>query len=309
MTSGSHPSHFALLIVLRSEEFYGGDCESDTSCDLLEQAYHDWANLASFQGHRWPLLATLDDHDYGGNDVHGDNPHKEYARGLFQEFFQVEDLPEDGVYQAYEFGEEGERLQVILLDTRYSRSPFVERRDNLPPFGPYTPTLDNTTQMLSPQQWTWLGEQLRRPADLRLVISSIQVLDDGSHAECWRMLPHERDRLYNLLPSNTVLLSGDRHVGGLYEAPEGFVEMTASAWTHSGPCREDPCQDEEDPNRIDDFVHVNNFGTVEIDWERREYTLAIRRADSSYGITYQEGYGDKRSDAGEVQQNKTYSFV
>ena len=48
----------------------------------------------------------------------------------------------------------------------------------------------------------------------------------------WRMLPRERDRLYAALDRRAdgavVMLSGDRHVGGLYREPaRGIVDATA----------------------------------------------------------------------------------
>jgi hypothetical protein len=159
-----------------------------------------------------------------------------------------------GVYRAKTWGPPGQRLQVIMLDTRYGRSPFYSFIDSSSGASVYAPPplLDDNDfpqTMLSPSQWKWLQEQLQQPAiDLRLIVSSIQVLNDVTGYECWRHLPKERQRLYNLLrqtqqsmirdnnitttnndndvsssSSNTslllapiLLLSGDRHVGGFY---------------------------------------------------------------------------------------------
>ena len=178
-----------------------GDCQRD-DCYLLREAYRKWSDHPSLQGGAEALsvFATLDDHDYGQADCHADNPHKDLARELFVDFFDIaaDQLPaaRDGVYRSAVWGdaERGERLQVILLDTRYGRSPFVEtgRKDR-----PYEPASSDSEQhMLSERQWRWLEAQLQIPADLRVIVSSVQVLNDGTGFEAWRHLPAERDRLY-----------------------------------------------------------------------------------------------------------------
>src|SRR5437764_633783 len=75
-----------------------------------------------------------------------------------------------GVYHALVLGPPGRRTQIILLDTRYFRSPL--RPDG---GGGYLPQHDPGATMLGEVQWKWFAEQLRVPADLRLVVSSIQV--------------------------------------------------------------------------------------------------------------------------------------
>jgi alkaline phosphatase D len=90
--------------------------------------------------------------------------------------------------------------------------------------------------MLGEAQWAWLAERLREPADLRLVVSSIQVLAEGHGWERWGNLPGERARLFDLIgatgANGVVLLSGDRHIGGLYREPAGvpypLTEITSS---------------------------------------------------------------------------------
>ena len=63
-------------------------------------------------------------------------------------------------------------LQVILLDTRTFRDPVTEndgsgKRDYMPDDNP-------ELTLLGAEQWAWLEQQLAVPADLRLVVSSIQ---------------------------------------------------------------------------------------------------------------------------------------
>jgi alkaline phosphatase D len=314
------------LVLLMGDNVYG-KCDEET-CEVLREAYVDMANHPSVQGaaQHLPVLAILDDNDYGQGDCHVENPYKETARQLFADFFQLTNLPDDGVYQSATFGPPGQRLRIIMTDTRYMRSPFPEAADDDPSGGPYAPPppgndeMATHQQMLSDKQWDWLEQQLlEEPAtvDLTLIVSSVQVLNDWTGEECWRHMPAERKRLYDLIRDKpVVLLSGDRHVGGFYETSDGRIkEVTASAWTHSVPlsimvgCDSAETCDEPDPRRIGPFVRENHFGSIDIDWEHRNFTLALRRAESTYGIAYDESHQHKTSDAGEVLESRTYSFA
>lgn len=321
------------LFLLTGDNVYG-DCSDDESCRELRQAYRDMARHASVQGAA-PLVsvyATLDDHDYGCSDCHGNNPHKELARELFAAFFGIspaEFAPKDGVYRSSVWGpdeKKQQRLQIILLDTRYDRSPFQETGV---PSSPYTPShpdsndLRSTTaaanaQMLSEKQWQWLKEQLEQPAELRVLVSSVQVLNDGTGFEAWRQLPSERDRLYELIRGRSViLLSGDRHVGGFYEA-DSFMEVTASSLTHTVPlgvafnshCTTPVECDEVDPRRVGDGIYVNHFGSLEIDWTNHRFSLALRRTEASLGSPYWNTTTSrgKLGDAGQILAERSYSF-
>lgn len=312
------------LVVLTGDNVYG-DCQNE-SCTTLKEAYDDWAAHPSFAGAKsiLPIIATLDDHDYGQQDCHADNPYKDVAKNMFLDFFNIHDerriRSDDGVYHAYKWGTGDQVVQIILLDTRYSRSPFL-KSDQPGSKGKeaYIPDWDDSNkQMLSPKQWTWLEDQLDQEANVRIIVSSIQVLSDAHGFECWRMLPQEQERLTDLIQdkampnSATVLISGDRHVGGIYETEHGLAEMTASSWTHTIPfgayddCDSVQTCDEADVLRLNDLVRSNNFGSVDIDWDTRALTIALRMADGTAGYTYHET-GDQKTDAGSILQ--MHSFV
>ena len=90
--------------------------------------------------------------------------------------------------------------------------------------------------MLGPLQWAWLAGELRKPAEIRLIVSSTQVLAEGHGWERWGNLPLERQKLFDTIRDSgakgVVLLSGDRHIGALYrETPPGLhplYELTSS---------------------------------------------------------------------------------
>jgi alkaline phosphatase D len=179
------------------------------------------------------------------------------------------------------FGPEGRRVQVILLDTRWFRSPLrrTDRR-GAPGRERYLPDDDPAKTMLGDAQWAWLERQLRRPAELRLVVSSIQVLAEGHGWERWGNLPRERDRLLGLVgatgASGVVFLSGDRHLGAIYREEQGLPypihDVTSSGLTKSYR------SDEAGPNRLGEPLGEVNFGTVEIDWEAGRVAIALRDA-------------------------------
>jgi alkaline phosphatase D len=329
------------LVVLIGDNVYG-DCQ-DLDCTHLRQAYVDLSQHASFQGaaERLPIVATLDDHDYGQGDCHADNPYKDVARQMFLDFYHIDSsqLPfsgdsaesserdDGGVYRSYSWGPRGRRIQLIMLDTRYSRSPFVETGITNAPYEPYpNGTPSGSYQMLSGAQWTWLQDLLSvKDVDLTVLVSSIQVLNDQVVWEGWRHLPSERERLLRLLGDcgrPTIVVSGDRHVGGLYkvdglndEEPGGaessnlfystLYEATASSWTHTIPlgafgsnCTTSQTCDELDPTREGDLVRENHFGSIDIDWDSRSFSVSLRRTELSPDLlSYQR---DVPSNAGEV---------
>jgi alkaline phosphatase D len=120
---------------------------------------------------------------------------------------------------------------------------------------------------------------LTLPADLRIIVSSIQVLADGHGWERWGNLPRERRRLYDLIAETwaegVVFVSGDRHIGGIYREIEGtpypLVEVTASGLTQYFAAA-----NEAGPNRRGAVYGKPNFGTMDIDWWAGEVRFAVR---------------------------------
>ena len=271
------------LLIFAGDNVYG-DVTSAAMAEL-EAAY---ARAATIEGYRKireaaPVLATWDDHDFGANDGGADFPHKEAAKRLFLDFWQVP--PDDprraraGIYHAETFGPEGMRVQVVLLDTRTFRSPLKAADQPVAPGqGPYTPEPDPAKTMLGAAQWAWLRAQLMQPADLRLIVSSVQVLAEGHGFEGWDNLPAERARLLDLIAATgataVLFLSGDRHVGALYRragGPYDLYEITSSGinMTYAG-------NRDAGPRRLGAVYGAENFGTIDVDWWAGEVRLAVR---------------------------------
>lgn len=228
-----------------------------------------------------PMLAIWDDHDYGSNDGGAEFPHKAAAAKLFHQFWGMS--PErpvaEGIYYSRIYGPPGRRVQILMLDTRTFRSPLRIKSAGFASWGKFEPDTDAGKTMLGASQWTWLERELRRPAELRLVVSSIQVLAEGHGWERWGNLPRQRDRLLSLLErteGGIVLLSGDRHAGALYRIQNGsreIVEMTSSSLNMPPP---GPNRDDRVPPLSSDIFTAVNFGVLGIDWKQRSIKLSLR---------------------------------
>ncbi len=280
--------------ILRSKPdlfiFLGDNIYGDTEdMNILRMKY---AILSRSPGYRrlkrsTPILATWDDHDYGVNDGGADYPQRAQSQRAFLDFFEEppgsERRKRPGVYAAYSYGPPGRKVQVILLDTRYFRSPL----DESPPLltdmlGRYRPSQDKNKTMLGAAQWDWLERKLREPADLRLIGSSIQVLPTEQKYEKWWNLPHERARLFGLIKKTgaggVVFLSGDRHFAEIArldktvaDLPYPLYEVTSSGMTHVWA---------EAASEINSFRQGPAFGDlnsgqVELDWAGGTITLSI----------------------------------
>lgn len=149
-----------------------------------------------------PYAVTWDDHDYGNNNADRRYPLRHESRALFLDFWSMhEHVPaqREGIYHARYFDARGKRLQVILLDVRTHRDPPNTGGD-----------------ILGQAQWDWLATELRKPADLRLIVSGSQVLlSDESGSETWEHYPAAQGRLFRLIRESgadgVVLITGDQH--------------------------------------------------------------------------------------------------
>ena len=218
-----------------------------------------------------PVVGTWDDHDYGINDGGKEFAEKAASRDLMLEFLEVpKQRPvwnREGAYQSYTFGPEGQRVKVVLLDTRYFRDDLVASAEEGLRYGP-NPTGD----LLGDAQWRWLERELTdSDAQIHIIGSSIQVLAEDHGFEKWANFPQSRQRLFELIgdskAAGVVLLSGDRHIGEIsrYDAPVlpyPLYDITSSGLTH---VYEEA--DEENRYRVSDLIAVLNFGLVIIDWE------------------------------------------
>jgi alkaline phosphatase D len=279
------------VLLLLGDNIYG-DTEDMTE---LRAKY---ARLAANEGFtkvraKAPLVAVWDDHDYGANDAGREYPRRRESQQLFLDFFGVAaDSPlrtQEGIYRALTVGPPGRRVQFICLDTRFHRSPLATMplAERIKGRGHYVPTDDPQQTVLGAEQWAWLAGVLREPADVRIVLSSIQVVATEHHHEHWGNFPRERDRLFATFRDSAarglVVVSGDRHAAEISRLPPAAVALGYPLYDLTASSLNQPRGGGgEEPNRhrIGLRHGTANFGTIEIDWGDAvvgpRLTLAIR---------------------------------
>jgi hypothetical protein len=283
------------LLLLLGDNIYG-DTEN---MDVMRAKYTRFAAMPGFRRLReiCPIFATWDDHDLGVDDGGSEYPRKAESQKIFLDFFgDPEDSPRrkrPGIYDARVFGPTGKRVQVILLDTRYFRSALKKKAVAPRGEGPYEPNPDPATTMLGEDQWRWLADQLRIPAEIRLIGSSIQVVAEDHGWEKWMNLPHERERLYTLIretgAEGVIFLSGDRHLaelsmmdGGLgyplYDLTSSGLNQAANSWRPL----------EVNRHRVATMNWGDNFGLITIDWDRPDPLIGLQIRDVEGDIRIQQ---------------------
>ena len=167
-------------------------------------------------------------------------------------------------YGARIFGPPGKQVQIILLDTRF----FQETA--------------SSGALLGTVQWAWLREQLRKPAQFRVVASGIPVVSEDHRGEKWVNWPRDHKLLFDMIgdteADGILFISGDRRQAELSsigdKVPYPLYDLTSS------PMNMKAGEPVAEINRhgISDVVRDNNFGLITIDWSQPDpaVTLEIR---------------------------------
>lgn len=294
--------------------FLGDNIYADTADANVMR--HKYGLLADQPGYRklksvCPVWATWDDHDYGVNDGGAEYVMKKESQKIFLDFFEAAaDDPRrkrEGVYSARVLGPVGKRVQIILLDSRYFRSPLKtgfkpgEPGDGFR--GKYAPNDDPTATVLGDEQWQWLEQQLRVPAELRIIGSSVQVIADEHGSEMWGNFPRERERLFQLIrktkADGVLFLSGDRHLAEIAKLPADhrlgvgypLFDITSSSlnapsgnFTKAGT----RFGNEVNSYRVGLTYFETNFGNVLIDWDQDDPIIRAQVRDEEGGVVLQQ---------------------
>ena len=269
--------------------FLGDNVYGDTR-DLRKLAA-DYQKLGAMPGFQRlkdqsRILAVWDDHDMGQNDAGAEIPLKPQSKSIMLDFFgEPTGSPRrvrEGNYDVVTFGPPGRRVQFILLDTRWFRSP-LQVAEGVEPLT-YIPSEDPEATVLGGVQWAWLEETLAEPADIRVLCTSIQLFAQQHRFEKWANFPAERNRMIELLRKSAgdiLVLSGDRHSGEMsvdqwhgQRGPNVMVETTASSLNQRRHREGD--RDEPNDYRAGPILYEPNFGTIEIDWDARLVTVSLR---------------------------------
>ncbi|MCJ9428615.1 alkaline phosphatase D family protein [Kordiimonas marina] len=276
--------------------FLGDNIYADTrDMDVMAEKYKKLARKQGFQDliAKTPVIATWDDHDYGENDSGFDYPMKEPSKAQFLDFWDTpKSSPrrraDDGVYMSYEYGPADQRVQVILLDLRWNRTPLkavskaeAKRRDQMA-FGPYLPQSGPGITMLGEKQWAWLEGELRKPAKVRIIGSSLQFISTFPGWEGWSLFPGERQRMIDLInrtgAEGVLFISGDTHWAEISlqdtHVPYPLYDFTSSGLTQTWY--------NMSPNvyRMPGCMYTDvNFGILEIDWNVPDPQIVMQARD------------------------------
>jgi alkaline phosphatase D len=289
IVAGENPD----LFIFCGDAIYGdwdGGKVFEVTEETLDRDYAKLAAIPEFKAFREkvPILATWDNHDYGSHNGGADFDKKEMTKTKFLDFFGE---PEDserwktpGIYDVKIYGSEGKRVQIILIDTRSFKSPFKldtlskEERADIGKVGQYIPNEDQGATQIGAQQWAWLEEQLKEPAEIRLIVSSTQVIPNEKGMDEWGDFPKDRQRLLDLIASvefgKTIILSGNVHFAELSKIENSgkeIFELTSSGLTHINESYGKAQNSFRTGQPFIDF----NFGMVEIDWENDNLELII----------------------------------
>ena len=198
-----------------------------------------------------------DDHDFGINDGGGDYKLKKNAKKMFLDFWEIpkNDIrrKREGIYFSDEKIFYDKKFKLIFLDTRYFRSKLIKENDT------YIKNEDGT--ILGKEQWNWFSEELKDDFDFLIVFSSIQILAEDHRFEKWSNFPSEKNKLLDYLhefKGKTLLVSGDRHRGGIYKK-NNLIEITASSLNKPGSY-----DFESDKYLVGKTFPEENYGTIEI---------------------------------------------
>lgn len=238
-----------------------------------------------------PFMAIWNSHDYGTTAGGADATTKSQARKEFLAHWRYlrDSIPLDreGLYHAKMIGGQvtgkrrkrvqGPTVQVIMLDTRSFRSP-LKPAENPEPLHQYDPVDDAKATILGEEQWKWLEDELHQSADIRFVVTPIQLIASQQGFEKWANFPKERERFFNLLKKthvkNLIVLSGDRHLAAISKTEiKGWgtlYDITSSSLNQTSDLAEN------DPAYLQPAYTQENFGLASIDWHRKSVLIEVR---------------------------------
>jgi alkaline phosphatase D len=300
------------IVELKPERFLfiGDNIYADTEDMAVMRA--KYAKLDAMPGYQrlkksCPILATWDDHDFGKNDAGADYVKKKESQQVFLDVFGVpKNSPrrkQEGVYHAEITGPVGKRVQFILLDTRYFRSPL---KSNFKPQelgdgyrGKYSANTDANATVLGETQWKWFEQQLRKPAELRIIASSIQLVPDEHGSEKWGNFPSDRKRFFAVIgktkADGVIVISGDRHLAEISrasktEAGYPIVDITSSSLNQpSGNFTKTGVRWRNEINsyRVGLTYFQENFGMILIDWNKADPEIRAQVCDIKGNVVLQ----------------------
>ena len=164
-----------------------------------------------------PILAAIDDHDFGSDNSDSSNPWALYTVPSFLEFWEIGSFEKGPTPLSFVKSVGG--VEVLVTDGRTQR----RNREGEQP------------TLFGVEQWLWIESYVMKESAVPLVLVSgtpLLVTDDSR--ESLAQFPADERRLFHLLESSNrpvVLVSGDAHFGEINQVvfPEkSIIELSAS---------------------------------------------------------------------------------
>jgi alkaline phosphatase D len=215
---------------------------------------------------------------------------------LFLDFLDVLCLSkrrkQEGTFYSKTYIVKGQKLKIILLDTRYFRSALTPDTKSKKR---YKPNKKGEGTMLGNVQWKWLQSELNQSeADYNIIVSSIQFLSKEHGFEAWGNMPHEVEKLEKMIVASKAekvfILSGDRHISEISKKEIGqenypLIDFTSSGLTHAYT----KFTKEKNKYRVSKVVHQKSYGLVKFLFETNEIVFEMwgeeKQLLESYRIT------------------------
>jgi alkaline phosphatase D len=161
-------------------------------------------------------------------------------------------------------------VQFIQLDNRYFKGAA--------PSG----------TVLGEAQWQWLAEELRKPANLRVIMTGFQALGSSTSSEGWGEYPAEQQHLLDVIKGaqakGVVIVSGDKHYAEVSRRDNvvGYplYDFTSSALSASNSYAPEANTYRDTPTSAS---QNHNFGLMTIDWATPGRPLTVQIFDAGTG--------------------------
>ena len=273
------------LFLMIGDNVYGDSEKEDL--DELKLAYKTQKQIFEMMNLDFPFQAIWDDHDYGMNDAGVDYPYKKQSKELFLSFWDVplDDIrrTREGLYFDLMYKINNKNLQILFLDTRTFRDSLM-LSDNIGAPGKerYIPNPDSSLTILGTNQWNWLRKKINQKVGFRIIVSSIQFLPIGHGWESWNNFPYERKKLIKMIDkaslNQTLIISGDRHRGGIYKFKTAKNKVISEA-TSSSLNASFPNEEEYGPLRIGKTFIEENYGVILFNSENNDMFVVLKNVN------------------------------
>lgn len=221
-----------------------------------------------------PFMATWDEGDYGVRGGDGSYSGKKASKEAFVKYWNyipaMKTQKSQGIEHAAIFESNGQKIQVIMLDTRFYSTALVSDGQ-----GSYKKNWKNGATLLGASQWAWLKSELQKKADLRIVVSPLQIGANSFGGKRWGTFPYERQRFFDLLRAtnvhNLIMVSGGRGFASL--AKVDLIDYSPLYDVTVGPLNAQTIEAEQDRHYVQAPVSQMSFATIE--WKGNNKTVSV----------------------------------